>query len=53
MTTQLAARGAIQQIADYISSQSPDYLKAASNHFVNFDPVRPDYSHLAGRPSKP
>jgi hypothetical protein len=53
MTTQLATRGAIRQIADYISSQSPDYLKAASNHFVNSDPVRPDYSHLAGRPSKP
>jgi hypothetical protein len=53
MTTQLATREAIQQIADYIGSQPPDYVKAAANHFTNFDPARPDYSYLAGNSPKP
>jgi len=50
MTTQLATRQAVQQIADYIGSQPPEYVKAASDHFMNFDPSRPDYSHLVGKP---
>ena len=53
MTTQLATREAIQQIADYIGAQPPDYVKAAANHFTNFDPARPDYSYLAGNSPKP
>jgi hypothetical protein len=52
MVTQLATHEAIQQIADYIRSQPADYIKSASNHFTNFDPSRPDYSRLAGDPSK-
>jgi hypothetical protein len=53
MNTQLATRKSIQQIADYIASQPSDYLRAASNHFTNFDPSRPDYSYIAGKPPKP
>jgi hypothetical protein len=48
MATQLATRESIQQIADYISAQGADYLKAAADHFTNFDPSRPDYSRLVG-----
>jgi hypothetical protein len=51
LTTQLATRRAIHQIADYISEQPPEYLKAAADHFTNFDPSRPDYSYLAGKVS--
>jgi hypothetical protein len=49
MKTQYANRAAIQKIADYIRSQPADYIKAAANHFTNFDPSAPDYSYLSGK----
>ena len=50
MRTQYANRAAIEKIADHIRSQPADYIKAASDHFTNFDPAAPDYSYLSGKP---
>jgi hypothetical protein len=49
MQTQFANREAIQNIADYIRAQPEEYVRAAADHFRNFDPSNPDYSRLSGR----
>jgi hypothetical protein len=51
MQTQYANREAIQNIANYLRAQPPEFLKSAANHFINFDSSRSDYSFLAGRRS--
>jgi hypothetical protein len=49
ITTQIAQRPSIEKIAEFVRSSDPEFVRAAGDHFTNFDPENPDYSYLYGR----
>ncbi len=47
---QLADRKSIKKIVDFAAAQDQEALRQLANHFTNFDPLNPDYSHLSQKP---
>jgi hypothetical protein len=53
LVAQIAQRSQVQQIVDYIrKDRSPEFIKALSDHFANFDPSNPNpVPEPGGKPS--
>lgn len=48
---QIADRAAIKEMIEKLwDKKDPKIIAAIANHFKNFDPMSPDYSHLAAAP---
>jgi hypothetical protein len=47
---QFASHDSIKRTAEHIAAQDQVMIRAAANHFANFDPSNPDLSHLSGKP---